>query len=172
MRPPSSPAQLSRLPRISAARLVTSLVLVVLLFAATLYNEELYIVFGGWWYQLGRALGLAPPPPGQLSSAGSVSVLLHRARSIPAVVLYGVLYLGLCLGVLFLLVPVGSRRLVLFFYGGAGLATGLLLLGSRVGGGPALAVLASQLLHFIVSPLPVIVLVPVLRWAAVQPAAT
>lgn len=156
-----------RLPK-PAARLVGSVLLGLLLLAATLHNEALYALFDGWWHRAAGALGLGLGQP-----RGAVSPLLHQARSIPAVVAYGVLYLGLCLGLLFLLVPAGpSQRLVLLFYGVAGVATGLLVLGSRVGGGPMLAVLASQLLHFIVSPLPVIMLVPLLRWAATQEAAT
>ena len=162
-------AQPGRWLRTPAARLVGSLLLVLLLLLATLYNEVLYDTFDGWLHRVGQALGLAQPP---LRSGSPVTLLLHKARSIPAVVLFGVLYLGLCLGLIFLLLPArASRRLVLLFYGGAGLATGLLLLGSQLGGGPDLAVLASELLHFIVSPLPVIVLVPLLRWAAAQSAA-
>jgi hypothetical protein len=149
-----------------AGRLASSLLLVLLLLGATLQNERLYVLFDAWWYRLIGALGFSG---GLRSSHSTVSPLLDHARSLPAVVIYGGLYLSLCLGLLFLLVPAGKPwQLVLRFYIGAGLATGLLVLGSRVGGGPALAVLASQILHFVVSPLPVIMLVPLLRWSASQ----
>lgn len=171
MQPPKYLAMPNRLLHVRSAWLVGSLLVGLLLLGAN--NEELYALFDGWWQRAVGALGLAHSLPGLLQPSSSVSPLLHQARSIPAVLLYSVLYLGLCLGLLFLLVPVGhSQRLVLFFYAGAGLATGLLLLGSQVGGGPTLAVLASQLVHFIVSPGPVIVLVPLLRWAATQQAST
>lgn len=156
-----------------ATQLVGGLLLAGLLLLATLYNEALYALFDSWWSRAGHVLGGAAQLPDGRGPKDPVALLLHHARSLPTVVLYSVLYLSLCLALLFLLVPAGPSRLFgLLFYGAAGLAVGLLLLGSQVGGGAALAGLASQLVHFIVSPLPVVGLVPLLRWAAVQPPPT
>lgn len=149
-----------------ATQLVGGLLLAGLLLLATLYDEALYGLFGGWGDRAGRALG-ASKLPSWLQPGSLVFSLLHQARSMPSVMLYSGLYLVLCLALLFLLVPAGaSRRLGLLFYVGVGLTAGLLLLGSQVGGGPTLAGLASQLVHFLVSPLPIAGLVPLLRWAA------
>lgn len=69
----------------------------LLLLAATLHNETLCALFDDWWHRVAGALGPAPLSPGLVQPRGPVSPLLHQARSIPAVLLDGVLYLGLCL---------------------------------------------------------------------------
>lgn len=142
-----------------------SLGLAALLLGATLYTEELYALLEAGWFRCVTGLGLAAHLPAVLRPNGPLLQFTYRARSVPAVGLYGLLYLGLCLGLLLLLLPTRrSRQLALRLYGGMGLAIGLLLLGSRLGGGPALSGLATHLVQFVMSPLPVMVLVPLLRW--------
>jgi hypothetical protein len=151
-------------PACLAGRLLLSGLLAGLLLSATGYREELYCWLGASWAGLVTRLGLAPGLPALLRPGGPLVQLAHRARSLPAVGLYGGLYLGLCLGLLFVLLPTRpARRTVLRLYGGAGAALGLLLLGSRLGGDPALAGLAGQLGQLLLSPLPVMGLVPLLR---------
>ena len=149
---------------LSIARIVGIIVLVVVLFAATLNNESLYVSFGHFWQKLFATTGLARHPPTLLQSHGAIGQLTHRERDIPAVLSYSVLYLGGCLSLLFLLLPYPSqRRLVVISYSLAGVMALLLLLGSKLGS-LNLVLLNSQLIHFIVSPMPVIVLAPLLWW--------
>lgn len=144
---------------------VGSLVLVVLLLAATLSNEVVYDVFGRFWQQVFDLLGIGQQASALPTTRNSVGAVLNQPRNLPAVASYGVLYVAFCLGLLFLMLPhARQRRLVLGFYAIAGTAFVLLLGLSRVGNMAVLSILASQLLHFIVSPVPVIMLVPLLRW--------
>jgi hypothetical protein len=144
---------------------VGSLVLGVLLLAATLSNEVVYDVFGRFWQQVFELLGMGYQASALPTASNSAGAVLNKPRNLPAVASYGALYVTACLGLLFLMLPhARQRRLVLGFYAVAGTAFVLLLGLSRVGNMGVLAILASQLLHFIVSPVPVIMLVPLLRW--------
>lgn len=150
--------------KVSAVRVVCTIVLVVVLFAATLNSEEIYVVFGHFWQTVFAAVGNAHHPPTLLQSHGAIGQLTHRERDIPAVVSYSILYIAGCLLLLYLVLPYPSqRRLVRISYGLAGALTLLLLLAS-ISGNPDLIVLNTRLIHFIVSPMPVIVLAPLLWW--------
>jgi hypothetical protein len=136
-----------------------------LLFSATLANSELYALLGAGWQRLFIAMGMAQHLPALLQQGGAVGQLMHNAHSIPAVLSYSLLYVGICIALLYLLLPQPSqRRLAVSFYGAAGVAVLTLLIGSRIAGLPTLHVLNIQLIHFVVSPLPVIMLAPLLRW--------
>ncbi|MBW3372989.1 hypothetical protein KYK31_03320 [Hymenobacter norwichensis] len=143
---------------------VGAVALFALLLVATLSNEYAYSVLGNFWAHVFELLGIGPAAA--LPEAGtSVGAVLNRPRNLPAVLSYGALYVLACLGLLFLMLPhARQRRLVLGFYGIAGTVFLLLLVLSRLSHMAVLAVLANQLLHFIVSLVPVIVLVPLLRW--------
>lgn len=142
-----------------------SIALVALLLAATLSNEAVYDAFGRFWQQVFELLGIQQSASALPAADNSVGAVLNRPRNLPAVASYGFLYVVTCLALLFLLLPhARQRRLVLGFYGVAGTVLLVLLSLSRFGNMPLLAVLANQLLHFIVSPVPVIMLVPLLRW--------
>ncbi|WP_157530314.1 XrtX-associated membrane protein [Hymenobacter norwichensis] len=141
-----------------------SVALVALLLVATLSNEAVYSVLGNFWQQIFELLGIKQTAAAPAAET-SVGTVLNRPRNLPAVLSYGALYVLACLTLLFLLLPHGrQRRLVLGFYAIAGTAFVVLIGISRLGNAAVLAVLANQLLHFIVSPVPVIMLVPLLRW--------
>ena len=150
-------------------RVGISVVLWLLLFGATLWNEQAYHLLDMCWQKAVATLGVEQHVPSLLQPGNVVSQVMRRPHSIPAVLLYSVLYVGICLLLLFslLLAPL-QRRLVVLFYGLAGIASVLLLMGSRVGASPSLAILSSELVHFVVSPVPVIMLIPLLRWYAPQ----
>ena len=94
---------------------------------------------------------------------------MERPHSLPAALLFAASYVGLSLALLAALVPSGMGwRWGLRLYGGLGLASLLLLLASHLAGLPVLAALASRLLHALLSPLPVMVLVPLLWWSGAQ----
>ena len=148
-----------------AVRIVGGLLLIALLFSATLYNEVLYALFGLFWQKLFRWTGISQHVPLLLQSNGIIGQVTHRARDIPAVLSYSVFYVGTCLILLFLLLSsAAQRRMVVLFYGfTCVISLCLFVLGSAFSSGVSMT-LNSQLVHFIVSPLPVIVLVPLLRW--------
>ncbi|RZK45270.1 MAG: hypothetical protein EOO61_00505 [Hymenobacter sp.] len=151
-----------RLPR--GLRISGCVLLIGLLFSATLYNEEIYTVFGNFWQQLLATAVVAQHSPAQLQTGGVMGQLTHRPRNISAVITYSVLYTGTCLVLLFLLLPDPmQRRLVLLAYSSAGAMLVLLSVGSWLGS-EVLATFSAQLAHFIVSPLPVIILAPLLWW--------
>ena len=145
-------------------RIIGSLLLIVLLFAATMYNEKIYAGLGGLWQKIFSQTVSAPHSTLTLQSEGLVGQLTNQPRNIPAVVLYSLLYLCACIALLFLILPhPQQRKLVLISYAFAGSLTIFLLLGSVIAGN-LLLTLNTQLIHFIVSPMPVIILAPLLRW--------
>ena len=150
-------------------RVAVSVVFWLLLFGATLWNEQAYHLLDMCWQKTIAALGAEQHVPSLLQPGNVVSQVMRRPHSIPAVLLYSILYVGICLLLLFsfLLAPM-QRRLVVLFYGLAGVASVLLLVGSKVDASPSLAILNSELVHFVVSPVPVIMLIPLLRWYVPQ----
>jgi hypothetical protein len=147
---------------LSAGRLLAGAVLLGLLLSARWYEETIYTWLDAGWQQLSRVL----PAVARAGTAGrGVQRLMERPHSVPAALLFAGGYIGLCWGLLAVLLPPGEGwRWGLRLYGGVGLASLLLLLLSHAAGLPLLATLASRLLHMLLSPLPVMVLVPLLRW--------
>lgn len=145
-------------------RWAMSVALAGLLVAATFCNDALYALFGSWGQALLGALGPKQPLPA-LQQPAAIMQVMNNPHSVLAVVAYSIGFLAVCVALLLLLLPLpAQRRLVFRFYGVAGLALLLLLGGGRVAHSVALLLLAKQLVHFVVSPLPIIVLVPLLRW--------
>ncbi|NML64124.1 hypothetical protein HHL22_02795 [Hymenobacter sp. RP-2-7] len=160
---PVLPAPATHAPADSWGRWAMGAVLAGLLVGATFCHEELYALFTPWSQRLLEALGLAKQLPAL--QQGPITQVMDNPHSVPPILLYSVLYLAICGALLLLLLPLpAQRRLVFKFYGLAGLALVLLVLGGRVAHSASLLQLGKQLVHFIVSPLPVIVLVPLLRW--------
>ncbi|MFD1873853.1 XrtX-associated membrane protein [Hymenobacter bucti] len=167
--PPLSPvpASESRLAHalggLSATRLAISLVLLGLLLSTRLYEETLYAWLDAAWQQLTQLL----PAAAYLDQVAGSSVrpLMERPHTVAAVLLFAAGYVALSMGLLCALLPKGEGwRWGLRLYGGIGLLSLVLLLAGRAAGQPLLTVLASRLLHGLLSPLPVMVLVPLLRW--------
>lgn len=166
MRPSPGPAAFRPahlLGGLSAGRLVAAGVLLLLLLSARWYEETIYTWLDAGWQYVCRVLPAAAALDGAAGS--SVRHLMERPHSVPAALLFAAGYVGLCWGLLGALLPPGEGwRWGLRLYGGLGLASILLLLASHATGQPLLATLASRLLHMLLSPLPVMVLVPLLRW--------
>ena len=147
-------------------RLVVAILFIAALFGATMNNETLYAVFGNFWQKFLSQVG---SPSSQQASATlgthtAIDQITNTSRNAPAVLIYGFLYVGICLTILVLLLPITAQRKAVFTFYGVSILVfiGLVVAGNL--GGTVLLQLSSQLIHFIVSPLPVVVLVPLLRW--------
>ncbi len=96
-------------------------------------------------------------------------MIVIAAHSVVVELLYDITYVGLCIGLLCALLPAGRGwRWSLRIYGGFGLASLLLILLGQAAELPLLTNLASQLLHGLLSPLPLMVLVPLLWLQSAQ----
>ena len=170
-RPPAAGPRLAHtLGGLSAARLAVSFLLLVLLLSSRLYEETLYTWLDAAWHWVNRLL----PATTYLDkvAGGSVRSLMEQHHSVVAALLFAAGYIALSFGLLVALLPVGEGwRWGLRLYGGVGLASLVLLLAGHAAGLPILTSLASRLLHGLLSPLPVMVLVPLLRWPGTRAAA-
>jgi hypothetical protein len=152
--------------RPSAGRLLLAALLVGLLFYVGTYDEPVFAWLTDAWQRLLHALGLGELA-GRIQQGTSGQI---TKRSLPAMLTYGLAYSAVCLLILWLLVPRRALRLAFGLYGGIFAASALLLLlGKAAGDVPWLYKLGRQLIDFIVSPLPVAALVPLLRWYYANP---
>ena len=154
----SSSRLLSGLGRVLA---ITGLVLV--LFYLGTYDWVVFDALTAVWQKFCTSIGLAD----ELTAMQRGVSRQITWRSLPTMLTYGLLYTSTCLLLLRLLLPQGGRRMrwALLLYLAVFGACGLLLLGAKLAGDVPWAYrLARRLIDFIVSPLPVIVLVPLLRW--------
>lgn len=165
----------SLLGELSLARLALSLGLLAALVGVRFYELPLYGGLEASWQRLGQAwpavaaLDRLLAPVATLARQGGLYFMPASAGG-AAVLIYALAYVGLCLALLRALLPTGQGwRWGLGLYAGLGGASLLLLLASQLTGVALLATLASRLWHPLFSPLPVLVLVPLLRWAATQP---
>ena len=150
-------------------RLVISLVLLTLLLSVRLYEEPLYAWLDVSWARLTQLL----PAATYLDkvAGNSVRPLMERPHTVAAVLLFAAGYVALNLSLLSMLLPRGEGwRWGLRVYVGVGLLSLLLVLVSHAAELPLLTTLASRLLHGLLSPLPVMVLVPLLRWPGARAA--
>jgi hypothetical protein len=169
----SVPASQSRLSHtlggLSVPRLAISLVLLILLLSVRLYEEPLYAWLDASWAWLTQLL----PAATYLDkvAGNSMRPLMERPHTVAAVLLFAAGYVALNLSLLSMLLPGGEGwRWGLRVYIGAGLLSLLLVLVSHAASLPLLTTLASRLLHGLLSPLPVMVLVPLLRWPGARAA--
>lgn len=146
-----------------ASRVIAVLLLVAVLFWAGVHDEAVFAVLTEAWQKVLTALGITDQLAAvQQSVSGEVT-----KRSLPAVLTYALLYTGVCLLLLRLVLPARHMRLVLLLYGAVfGCCTVLLAAGRFTGDVPWVYQLGRRLIDFIVSPLPVIGLVVLLRWYA------
>ncbi|MCC3159927.1 hypothetical protein LJ737_21995 [Hymenobacter sp. 15J16-1T3B] len=151
-------------------RLLLAGLLAALLFWVGTYDVTVFTWLTAGWQRILAAIGLSDLVQHiQQGISGQVTT-----RSLPAMLTYGLAYTGICLLILALLVPRRAVRTALGLYLAVFALSALLLLGGKLAGDVAWAYqLGRRLIDFIVSPLPVIALVPLLRWhyAAAQPAA-
>ena len=117
------------------------------------YNDTVFEVLTTGIHRLMAALGLYQPHA-QTQPGVDANV---TQRYLPAGLVYAGLYLGVCLALLWLLLPTpGQWRLVLRLYAGAlAVYAVLVLLGKFTGNTVWLYRLARNLLDFVMSPLPV-----------------
>lgn len=165
--------------RLSATRLALSFGLLLVLVGVRFCELTIYGGLVRGWQALGHAwptvahLDHALAPVAAMARQGGLYFMPHSAGG-AAVLLYALGYVGLCLALLRALLPGKDAgwHWGLRLYAGLGGASLLLLLVSQLTGLELLASLASRFWHPLFSPLPVLVLVPLLRWVATQPAAT
>jgi hypothetical protein len=156
---------------LSPARRVVCGVLLTLLIGIRLFEDELCAGLEAGWRYLSGAL----PAPVWLVAANaaaqrSMQRLTAHPHSVAVELLYDITYVGLCFGLLCALLPAGRGwRWGLRIYGGFGLASLLLIVVGQFGKLPLLTSLASQLLHGLLSPLPLMVLVPLLWLQSARP---
>jgi hypothetical protein len=150
-------------------QLAVSLILLVLLLSVRLYEEPLYAWLDAGWQKITQLL----PAATYLDKVAGRSIrpLMDRPHSVAAVLLFAAGYVTLSLSLLCTLLPKGEGWWWgLRLYGGTALLSLVLTLASHAAGLPLLTTLASRLLHGLLSPLPVMVLVPLLRWSGTRAA--
>ncbi|OON66775.1 hypothetical protein B0919_21500 [Hymenobacter sp. CRA2] len=126
------------------------------------YDETVFAGLTHGWQRVLTALGLADWAQ-RVQQGTSHQV---TTRSLPAMLTYGLLYTGACLTLIWLLTARRQAlRTAVLIYGSVFAASALLLIGGKLAGDAQWAYqLGRRLIDFIVSPLPVIALVPLLRW--------
>ncbi len=134
--------------------------LVAALFLLGQYDNPVFAALTAGWHALFTALGLETLAQ-RLQSGVSGQV---TTRSLPAMLSYGLLYSGCCLLLLALVLRTAARmRMVILLYAAVFGACVLLLLGGKLAGDVTWSYrLGRRLIEFIVSPLPVVMLVPLL----------
>ncbi|GAA3923322.1 XrtX-associated membrane protein [Hymenobacter algoricola] len=149
-------------PSVLVLRGILAAVLVLALFAVGVYSDAVLVAIDRFWQQLLTLLGLADQAA---TLQQGISGLVTK-RSLISVVTYSLLYTGSCLLLLVLALYDARRlRLALQLYGAVFGACAVLVLTGKLAGDAAWAYqLARRLIDFIVSPLPVIMLVPLLHW--------
>jgi len=171
--PAAAPQPSSLFSNLSLVRRAVCGVLLALLIGIRLFEDELCAWLEIVWHRLSTTL----PAPSWLDAASaaaqrSLQRLSARPHSVAVELVYDITYVGLCIGLLCALLPAGHGwRWCLRIYGGFGLVSLLLVLAGQLGKLPLLTSLASQLLHGLLSPLPLMVLVPLL-WLQVPRLAT
>ncbi|RTQ49596.1 hypothetical protein EJV47_12295 [Hymenobacter gummosus] len=142
-------------------RLLLAALLLLLLFWVGTYDEPVFAWLSAAWQRLLAALGL----DGLAARLQQGTSGLVTKRSLPTVITYSLAYTGVCLLIIGLLVPRRALRTAFWLYGGVFAASAVLVLVGKAAGDVAwLYKLGRQLIDFIVSPLPVAALVPLLRW--------
>lgn len=149
----------------SLLRIVAVAGLVLLLFWLGTYDLVVFNALDVGWQKLLGAFNLTD----QLAALQrGVSGQVTR-RSLLTMLTYSLLYTGTCLLLVRLLLARGGQpmRQACLLYAAVFGACGLLLLGAKLAGDTLWAYrLGRRLIDFIVSPVPVIILVPLLRWSA------
>lgn len=154
-------------------RIVCGLLLAALLFSVAVHNEEVDALLASAWQKLYVSVG-SPAFLKALLQPGQLGQMTNQPRSLLVAGSYSALYAGLSLALICTLLPHNrQRRISVVFYVCALVVGVLLAVAAKLTGGTVwLYQLSNQAIHFIVSPLPVIVLVPLLRWYLPAPPAT
>lgn len=155
----NSPQLNARRPLTPARWLVAGL-LVLGLFGVGLASETILEALTRGWQALFEQLGLGPA----LASWQQGTSHLVTTRSLPAVATYSLAYVGLCLLLLHVVLRDGRRTrwAAQVYLGLLGLYLVLTLAGRLGGNLPWAYKLSRRIIDFVVSPLPVVLLLPVL----------
>lgn len=135
------------------------------LFLAGMESEAIFAALTRGWQAVFGLLGQG----GALARLQQGTSHLVTTRSLPAMATYGLLYVAGCLLLLHVLLRDGRRTrwAAQVYLGLLGLCV-LLLVGGRLGGNSAWAYkLGRRIIDFVISPLPVMILLPVL-WPGSQ----
>jgi hypothetical protein len=155
--PAASPAPV---PPLTPARWLLAAGLALALFVVGMQSDAVFAALTRAWQALFELAGLgAAAARWQQGTSGLVTT-----RSLPAMGTYSLLYVGGCLLLLHVLLRDGRRTrwVAQVYLGLLGLYVLLLLLG-RLGGNVPLAYkLGRRIIDFTISPLPVMILLPVL----------
>ncbi|GAA4498607.1 hypothetical protein GCM10023172_15910 [Hymenobacter ginsengisoli] len=147
-------------PPLTPARWLLAGGLALGLFLLGIESEAIFAALTRAWQVAFEGLGLGPA----LARWQQGTSHLVTTRSLPAVATYALLYVGLSLLLLHVLLRDGRRTrwAAQVYLGLLGLYV-VLMLGGRLGGNPDWALkLSRRIIDFVVSPLPVMVLLPVL----------
>lgn len=162
---PPDPLPFPGLP--GAARLLLVAALAGLLLLAGTYDHAVLAGLTSFWQQVLQAVGLND----LFQSVRQGTSPQVTTRILPVVATFSLGYIGICLLIVALLVPPRALRTALLLYAGALGLAGLLLLAGKAAGDVAWAYqLGRRLIDFTVSPLPVVGLIPLLRWHYAPPA--
>ncbi|RZK28024.1 MAG: hypothetical protein EOO63_12160 [Hymenobacter sp.] len=152
---------------LTPGRWLLAALLIGLLFWVGINAETVFAVLTQGWQAVFGLLGQG----GALTQLQRGTSHLVTTRSLPAMATYGLLYVAGCLLLLHVLLRDGRRTrwAAQVYLGLLGLCVLLLVVG-RLGGNIAWAYkLARRIIDFVISPLPVMILLPVLwpgsRWA-------
>ena len=138
--------------------------LVLVLFVVGVESETIFAALTRGWQAGFEVLGLGPV----LARWQQGTSALVTKRSLPAMATYSLAYVGLCLLLLHVLLRGRRTRWAAQLYGALLGLYILLMLGGRLGGNQAWAFNASRrIIDFVVSPLPVMMLLPML-WPGIQ----
>jgi hypothetical protein len=147
-------------PPLTPARWLLAALLALALFLVGMQSDAVFAALTRAWQALFELLGLgAAAARFQQGTSGLVTT-----RSLPAMGTYSLLYVGGCLLLLHVLLRAGRRTrwAAQVYLGLLGLYVLLLVVG-RLGGNVPLAYkLARRIIDFTISPLPVMILLPVL----------
>lgn len=159
----------ARLPWPWLLRLTLAAALAALLFWVGTYDAIVFEWLTSGWQRILQTFGLHGLAQRiQQGTSGQITT-----RSLPAMLTYGLFYTSVCLLILALLIPRRALRTAGLLYVGVFVISALLLLGGKAAGDVQWAYqLGRRLIDFIVSPLPVVALVPLLRWQHAGQAAT
>lgn len=134
--------------------------LVLVLFAVGMESEAIFAALTRAWQRILELLGLGA----MLARWQHGTSNLVTTRSLPAMATYSLAYVGLCLLLLHVLLRDGRRTrwAAQVYLGLLGLYMVLMLGGRLAGNLPWILKLSRHIIDFVVSPLPVMMLLPVL----------
>ncbi|QKG56344.1 hypothetical protein GKZ68_06645 [Hymenobacter sp. BRD128] len=145
---------------LTPARWLLAAALVLVLFLLGIESDTVFAALTRAWQTLFELAGLGS----WLARMQHGTSSLVTTRSLPAVVTYSLLYVGLCLLLLHVLLRDGQRTrwAAQVYLGLLGLYIILMLVGRLGGNASGVYNLGRRIIDFIVSPLPVMILLPVL----------